>query len=90
MTRKMLSPGRVRAFQFVKKVFLDFFDKLTTKLQNLNFVFLFCNFGRCGGLLNVKGNPDGSLSLFPSLRNFDKFFNSLKGSHRTGESLLYY
>ena len=49
MTRKMLSPGRVRAFQLVKKVFLDFFDKLTTKLQNLNFVFLFCNFGRYGG-----------------------------------------
>ena len=44
---------------------------LTSCLQNckIKFVFLFCNFGRYGGLLNAKGNPDGSLSLFSSLRN---------------------
>jgi len=35
MTKKQL-PGRKngRAAQLVKKVLLDFFDKLTTKLQN--------------------------------------------------------
>ena len=65
--------------QVIKKVPLDFFDNLPAKLQNLNFVFLFCNFGRCGGLLNAKGNPDGSLSHYSSLRNFrlDGFFDSL-------------
>ena len=38
-------------------------------------VLQFC---RCGGLLNAKGNPDGFLSLFSSLRNLrlDWFFDT--------------
>ena len=44
------------------------FAKLPSKLQNVfcSSVLQFC---RCGGLLNAKGNPDGFLSLFSSLRN---------------------
>ncbi len=36
-------------------------------------------FCRCGGLFDVKGNPDGFLSHYPSLRNFRPggFFDSL-------------
>ena len=42
--------------------------KLLEKFENLS-------------LLNVKGNPDGSLSHYPSLRNtrLGRFFDSLKG-----------
>jgi len=38
-------------------------------------------FCRCGGLFDAKGNPDGFLSHYPSLRNFRPggFFDSLKG-----------
>ena len=39
-----------------------------------NCKIIFCStilqFCRCGGLWNAKGNPDGFLSHFPSLRNF--------------------
>ena len=44
------------------------FAKLPSKLQNVfcSSVLQFC---RCGGLLNAKGNPDGFLSHFSSLRN---------------------
>ena len=35
---------------------------------------------RCGGLFNAKGNPDGFLSHYPSLRDFrsGRFFDSLR------------
>ena len=53
------------------------FAKLPSKLQNVfcSSVLQFC---RCGGLLNAKGNPDGFLSLFSSLRNLrlDWFFDT--------------
>ena len=44
------------------------FAKLPSKLQNVfcSSVLQFC---RCGGLWNAKGNPDGFLSHFSSLRN---------------------
>ena len=44
------------------------FAKLPSKLQNVfcSSVLQFC---RCGGLFDAKGNPDGFLSLFSSLRN---------------------
>ena len=44
------------------------FAKLPSKLQNVfcSSVLQFC---RCGGSLNAKGNPDGFLSHFSSLRN---------------------
>ena len=43
------------------------FAKLPSKLQN--FFCTVLQFCRCGGLLNAKGNPDGFLSHFSSLRN---------------------
>ena len=36
----------------------------------INFCSMILQFCRCGGLWNAKGNPDGFLSHFPSLRNF--------------------
>ena len=36
------------------------------KMKFCSIILQFC---RCGGLLNAKGNPDGFLSLFSSLRN---------------------
>ena len=44
------------------------FAKLPSKLQNVfcSSVLQFC---RCGGLFDAKGNPDGFLSHFSSLRN---------------------
>ena len=36
------------------------------KMKFCSIIFQFC---RCGGLLNAKGNPDGFLSHFSSLRN---------------------
>ena len=41
-------------------------------------------FGRCGGLFDAKGNPDGFLSHYPSLRNFRPggFFDSLRRQSR--------
>ena len=54
------------------------FAKLPSKLQNVfcSSVLQFC---RCGGSLNAKGNPDGFLSHFSSLRNLrlGRFFGSL-------------
>ena len=45
----------------------------------MNFCSIILQFCRCGGLWNAKGNPDGFLSHFPSLRNFQlgRFFDSL-------------
>ena len=45
---------------------------LTSCFQNckINFCSIILQFCRCGGLLNAKGNPDGFLSHFSSLRNF--------------------
>ena len=45
---------------------------LTSCFQNckINFCSIILQFCRCGGLWNAKGNPDGFLSHFPSLRNF--------------------
>ena len=61
----------------------DFFDNLPEKckIDICNIILHFC---RCGGLLNAKGNPDGSLSHYPSLRNLrlDRFFDSLSGALR--------
>ena len=47
------------------------------KMKFCSIILQFC---RCGGLLNAKGNPDGFLSHFSSLRNFrlDRFFDSLR------------
>ena len=44
----------------------------------INFCSMILQFCRCGGLFNAKGNPDGSLSHFSSLRNLwlGSFFNS--------------
>ena len=43
---------------------------LPSCLQNCKtFCSTVLQFCRCGGLLNAKGNPDGFLSLFSSLRN---------------------
>ena len=41
-------------------------------------------FCRCGGLFDAKGNPDGFLSHYPSLRNFRPggFFDSLRRQSR--------
>ena len=55
--------------QLVKKVLTDFSDKLLSKLQNRNKEDYFAILPAAAGLLNVKGNPDGSLSHFSSLRN---------------------
>ena len=47
------------------------------KISFCVFILQFC---RCGGLLNAKGNPDGFLSHYLSLRNFrlSSFFDSLR------------
>ena len=54
------------------------------KIKFCSMILQFC---RCGGLWNAKGNPDGFLSHFPSLRDLrlGRFFGSLK---RTGRSDL--
>ena len=46
-------------------------DTLTVSFQNckMKFCSIILQFCRCGGLLNAKGNPDGFLSHFSSLRN---------------------
>ena len=46
------------------------------KMKFCSIILQFC---RCGGLLNAKGNPDGFLSHFSSLRNLrlGRFFDSL-------------
>ena len=36
----------------------------------INFCIMILQFCRCGGLFDAKGNPDGFLSHFSSLRNF--------------------
>ena len=48
------------------------------KIKFCSMILQFC---RCGGLFDAKGNPDGFLSHYPSLRNFrlSRFFDSLKG-----------
>ena len=51
----------------LKKSGWTFSTSWQAKSQNKNYI-LFCDFGRCGGCLDVKGNPDGSLSHYPSLR----------------------
>ena len=62
---------------------------LTSCFQNckMDFCSMILQFCRCGGLFNAKGNPDGFLSHFPSLRDLrlGRFFGSLK---RTGHSDL--
>ena len=62
---------------------------LTSCFKNckINFCSIILQFCRCGGLFNAKGNPDGFLSHFPSLRDLrlGRFFGSLK---RTGQSDL--
>ena len=53
---------------------------LPSCLQNCKtFCSTVLQFCRCGGLLNAKGNPDGFLSHFSSLRNLrlGRFFDSL-------------
>ena len=72
------------------------------KIKFCSMILQFC---RCGGLWNAKGNPDGFLSHYPSLRNFrlDRFFDSLKlpeaqasGSfsntikHNQSQSIIYF
>ena len=44
----------------------------------IDFCSIILQFCRCGGLFNAKGNPDGFLSHFSSLRNLwlGSFFNS--------------
>ena len=46
----------------------------------INFCSMILQFCRCGGLFDAKGNPDGFLSHYPSLRNFrlSSFFDSLR------------
>ena len=55
---------------------------LTSCFQNckINFCSIILQFCRCGGLFNAKGNPDGFLSHFSSLRNFrlGRVFDSLR------------
>ena len=48
----------------------------------INFCIMISQFCRCGGLFDAKGNPDGFLSHYPSLRNFrlGRFFDSLRRS----------
>ena len=45
---------------------------LTSCFQNckIEFCSMILQFCRCGGLFDAKGNPDGFLSHFSSLRNF--------------------
>ena len=45
----------------------------------INFCSMILQFCRCGGLWNAKGNPDGFLSHFSSLRNLrlSRFFDRL-------------
>ena len=45
---------------------------LTSCFQNckIEFCSIILQFCRCGGLFDAKGNPDGFLSHFSSLRNF--------------------
>ena len=56
-------------------------DTLTVSFQNckMKFCSIILQFCRCGGLLNAKGNPDGFLSHFSSLRNLrlSRFFDRL-------------
>ena len=59
------------------------------KMKFCSIILQFC---RCGGLLNAKGNPDGFLSHFSSLRNFrlDRFFDSLRSRcTRSGACVLW-
>ena len=60
------------------------------KISFCVFILQFC---RCGGLLNAKGNPDGFLSHYLSLRNFrlSSFFDSLRrrGAHPRAVPLFY-
>ena len=41
--------------------------------------------------MNAKGNPDGSLSHYSSLRNFrlDRFFDSLRGQEPMAPALVF-
>ena len=64
--KRNVPPGKPDG-QLVKKS-LRVFCQAASKLQNVfcSSVLQFC---RCGGSLNAKGNPDGFLSHFSSLRN---------------------
>ena len=72
--------------QLVKKSLRTFSPSCfqNCKIEFCSIILQFC---RCGGLFNAKGNPDGFLSHFPSLRDLrlGRFFGSLK---RTGQSDL--
>ena len=61
------------------------------KISFCVFILQFC---RCGGLLNAKGNPDGFLSHYLSLRNFrlSSFFDSLRrrGARPCAITFLFY
>ena len=54
---------------------------LTSCFQNckIEFCSIILQFCRCGGLFDAKGNPDGFLSHYPSLRSFrlGRFLDSL-------------
>ena len=73
----MFGAGRPR-FSLSKKSLRAFSPSCfqNCKISFCVFILQFC---RCGGLFDAKGNPDGFLSHYPSLRNFrlSRFFDSL-------------
>ena len=76
--KQTLPPGGGRVFSLSKKSLRDFSPSCfqNCKMKFCSIILQFC---RCGGLLNAKGNPDGFLSHFSSLRNLrlGRFFDSL-------------
>ena len=74
--KQNVPPGKPDG-QLVKKS-LRVFCQAAFKIAKL-FCSTVLQFCRCGGLLNAKGNPDGFLSHFSSLRNLrlGRFFDSL-------------
>ena len=87
----MLRDFRVSELSLSKKSLRDFSPSCfqNCKMKFCSIIFQFC---RCGGLLNAKGNPDGFLSHFSSLRNFrlDRFFDSLRSRcTRSGACVLW-
>ena len=89
--RNNTSPGAShRGFCLSKKSLWTFSPSCfqNCKIEFCSIILQFC---RCGGLFNAKGNPDGFLSHFPSLRDLrlGRFFGSLKRSGHSGLPVFY-
>ena len=82
-----LSPAHSSRGCLSKKSLRDFSPSCfqNCKMKFCSIILQFC---RCGGLWNAKGNPDGFLSHFSSLRNLRlaRFFDSLSPAHSSRAS----